>query len=290
MRIETTFLHDKCPNYISDHYIGFRIVTPKKGDYYINKEYTYNTLVFMIEGEVEFSYDEYVGKRFKKGDIMFVPRASHMYSVALTDAVMLVLTYDMGAVNYASNCVLLQRTLDKQELNEIVYDFQPLKMTPEIMQFAELFCAYITKDYRCLYLHELKQKELFIVMEFAYTRQQRMELFYPVLGEDMPFRARVMKMAHEQPTIEEYARQLNMSPRSFRRKFEAEFQTTVYRWLLQRKKAQIQLKLSIPNTSVVDILREFKFADASHFYRFCREHLGATFTELKYRLSQKITG
>lgn len=287
MRIETSFLHNECPYYISEYYIGFRKVTPKKGDYYIDKKHAYNTLVFILEGEVEFSYNEYIGKRFRKGDMVFIPHASHIYWQAVTDANMLINTYDLSAESYCSNCVLSRMKFNTDGLQKVNYNFQPLKMTPEIVQFAELINAYITSDYRCMHLHELKQKELFIIMQYSYSHEQMMEFFYPIIGEDIPFRTKVMKIAHQQLTVEEYAKRFNMSARTFTRKFNAEFGQTVHYWLLQRKIAQIRLKLSIPNVSVADIVQEFKFADAPHFYRFCKEHFGYTSKELTSLLRDK---
>lgn len=288
MRIETTFLHNECKYYISEYYIGFRKVTPKKGDHYIGKKYAYNTLVFVLDGEVEFSYNEYTN-RFQKGDMIFIPQASHMYGKALTDANMLVQTYDLLTESYCSNCVLSRMKFSTEGLNEVKYDFSPLKMTPAITQFAALFDTYISEDYRCMHLHELKQKELFIIMEYNYTHKQMMEFFYPIIGEDIPFRAKVLKIAHEQLSVEEYAQRFNMSARNFSRKFNAEFGQTVHQWMLQRKVAQVKLKLSIPGVSIADILQDFHFADGPHFYRFCREHFGNTAKELMQKLRDKNT-
>lgn len=287
MRIETPFLHNECSYYISEYYIGFRKVTPRKGDYYIGKKYAYNTLVFMLDGEVEFSYNEYYGKRFKKGDMVFIPHASHIYWQAITNANMLVLTYDLSTDSHCSNCVLSRIKFKVDGLEKIDYRFEPLAMTPEIIQFAELLSTYISSDYRCMHLHELKQKELFIIMQYAYSHQQMMEFFFPIIGEDIPFRTKVMKIAHEQLSVEEYAKRFNMSARNFARKFNSEFGETVYQWLLQRKIAQIKLKLSIPSVSVAEIIQEFKFSDASHFYRFCKEYFGYTSKELTRLLRDK---
>lgn len=288
MRIETTFLHNECKYYISEYYIGFRKVTPKKGDHYIGHKYAYNTLVFVLEGEVEFSYNEYTN-RFKKGDMIFIPQASYMYGTALTDANMLVNTYDLLTESYCSNCVLSRMKFSTEGLSEVKYKFSPLRMTPAITQFAELIDTYISEDYRCMHLHELKQKELFIIMEYNYRHKEMMEFFYPIIGEDIPFRSKVMKIAHEQLTVEAYAKRFNMSTRNFSRKFNAEFGDTVYQWLLKQKIAQIRLRLSIPNVSVSDILKEFKFADAPHFYRFCKEHYGYTVKELMQQLRSEST-
>ena len=287
MRIETPFLHNECSYYISEFYIGFRRLSAQRGDYYIGKKYAYNTLVFMLDGEVEFSYNEYVGRRFKKGDMVFIPHASHIYWQAITDVNMLIHTYDLSTESFCSNCVLSRMKFKVDGLEKVEYDFQPLQMTTEIIQFAELINTYIASDYRCMHLHELKQKELFIIMQYAYSHKQMMEFFYPIIGEDIPFRTKVMKIAHEHLTVEEYAKRFNMSARNFARKFNAEFGETVYQWLLQRKIAQIKLRLSISNVSVADIIQEFKFADAPHFYRFCKDHFGHTSKEYTRLLRSK---
>lgn len=286
MKIETSFSHNRCPHYIQDYHIGYQYLTLKKGDSNLDEKHIYNTLIFLLEGEVEFSYNEYLGKRFQKGEMVFIPHASNFYWEAITDSEMLVHTYDLAAESYQSDCILSRMKFNTVGLNKITYNFDSLKMTPEIIQFAKLIKSYIINDCRCMYLHELKQKELFIIMQYAYSHQQMMEFFYPIIGEDIPFRTKVMKIAHEQLSVEEYAKKLNMSPRNFTRKFNAEFGQTVHQWLLQRKIAQIKLKLTMPNTLVADIVQEFKFADSSHFYRFCKEHFGYTSKELSLHLRE----
>lgn len=284
MKIETTFLHNECSYYITEYYIGFRHVAPHKGDYYASKRYNYNTLVFVLEGEIEFSYNEYVGRRFKKGDLIFIPHASELFGTALTDANMLVLTYDIAAQSYLSNCELSQRKFIIEGIDKVHYDFKPLQMNEDIILFAKLIIAYINCDYHCMLLHEIKQKELFIIMQYAYTHKEMMEFFYPIIGEDIPFRTKVMKLAHQQLTVEEFAEKLHMSPRNFTRKFNAEFGETVFKWMLKRKVAQIRLRLLQPDVSITDIIEDFKFADTSHFYRFCKTYFGYTSKELLHQL------
>lgn len=284
MKIETTFLHNECSYYITEYYIGFRHVAPRKGDYYECKRYNYNTLVFMLDGEIEFSYNEYIGRRFMKGDLVFIPHASVMYGLALTDASMLVLTYDLAAQSYLSNCELSRRKFSVEGIDKVHYDFKPLQMSEDVILFAESIITYINSDYRCMHLHELKQKELFIIMQYAYTHEEMMEFFYPIIGEDIPFRTKVMKLAHQQLTIGEFAEKLHMSPRNFTRKFNAEFGETVYKWMLKRKVAQVKLRLLLPDVSITDIIEDYRFADDSHFYRFCKTHFGYTSKELLLRL------
>lgn len=279
MLLETTFIHSDCPFYFAEYYIGFRSVLPKKGDHYIGKKYDYNTLVFLLKGEIEFSYNEYLNRRFRAGDLFFIPQDSEMYGVALTDAHMLVLTYDFIPDSHCASRALSKVKHEKDVLKGIHYDFRPLAMTPPIMQFAELMSSYIARDYRCQFLHELKQKELLVIMHYEYTPNQLKELFYPMIGEDMNFRARILKLAHEQLSVRELAERFNMGDRSFMRKFKSEFGQTVHQWMLQHKASQIKLRLLRPDTSIPALVDEFKFPDIPHFHRFCREQFGCTVKE-----------
>ena len=181
MSIETTFPHNKCFYYIAEYHIEYQHISPSKGDYYIGKEYAYNTLAFILDGEVEFSYNKYSSRRFHKGDMVFIPHTSHIYWEAITDANMLIHTYDLPTEIDNSNSFLSKVKFKTERLEKISYNFQALKMTPEVTQFAELMIIYLMNSFKCTHLNELKQKELFIIMQHVYSYDQIMGFFYPIL-------------------------------------------------------------------------------------------------------------
>lgn len=76
---EIPSIHSGCPFYDANNYIGFRSAQPKKGGYYIGKKNDYNILVFVLKGEIEFSYNEYLKRLFCEGNLFFIPQNAVMY-------------------------------------------------------------------------------------------------------------------------------------------------------------------------------------------------------------------
>lgn len=278
---EHTFPHAECKYHINEYYIGFRMITPRKGDTYAGRKSEFQSLIFLLEGEVEFSYDDFLNHIFRKGDMFFVPQGAHMYGTSLADSHMMVLTFNNNIDSLCDNCTLSNYI---KHTTPIDYDFRALKMNNTLLNFVRNMEEYINNNMRCAYLHKLKQRELFILMQYCYTRQQILELFFPVVGSGTDFRSWVLENYKIDVSMRELAQRCNMYEKTFSRKFKREFGTSFRDWMLKQKAKQVKLKLSIPRTTFSDIVREYKFADMSHFYRFCKEQYGCTAIEFQKTL------
>lgn len=266
-----------CKHYIPDYNVVFKIVTPQKGDHYYGQKDSNNTLVFVLEGEVEFSYDDYINRHFVQGDLFFIPHATEMFGTALTDAKLLVLNFNSRTESLCDRCRLSEYN---QLLSDIDYDFKPLRMTETLYQFSQLMERYIQQDIKCRFMHELKQKELFILLGAEFPKRDLIELFYPVSGENLDFKIRIMENYQHGFEVSELAKNFGMSYSPFLRKFKKEFGMPVQEWMLKQKAKHIKLRLSMPGTTVPDILREFGFSDLPHFIRFCHKYYQCTPREL----------
>lgn len=273
--------HKHCPHYTPDYDIDFKIVTPKQGDIYEGHKYDNHSLVFLLEGETEFSYNDFLNRRFKPGDLFFIPQASEMYGIAITDAKMLFLTFNNRLETLCDKCITLKHPIHTAKIN---YDFRPLKITEMLYLFAHQMEMYIARGIKCNRFNELKQKELFLVLEAEFPKIELLELFYPVSGGSIDFKTRIMENYSYGLGVNQLAEKFGMSYSPFLRKFKSEFGMPAQEWMLKEKAKHIKLRLSIPSTKVPDIVREFKFTDLPHFTRFCRKQYGCTPNELKESL------
>lgn len=269
--------NSNCVHFIPDYDIGFKIVTPKQGAQYEGHKYENHSLVFLLEGSVEFSYNDFLNRQFIEGDIFFIPQAAEMHGTAITDAKMLVLTFNNRAESLCDRCRLSQL---RKYIPEIDYDFRPLRITDTLSTYVCLMEKYIEKDIKCRFLHELKQKELFVVLGAEFSARELVELFYPVSGGNIDFKTRIIENYHNGLDINELAEKFGMSYSPFLRRFKKEFGETAQYWMLKQKAKHIKASLSVPTVTISDIVKEFDFTDTSHFVRFCRKHYQCTPTEL----------
>lgn len=228
-----------------------------------------------------FSYNDFLNHHFKEGDLLFLPQSSEIFGKAISDSKMLILNFNNSVKNLCDNCCLPNYLKDLDSIN---YTFKPLALNPTLLMFANLVENYLTTSIKCSYLHQLKQKELFVIMNSIYSRNELLELFYPIIGGSIDFKSRILDCYSYNTSVIELANKFGMSYTSFLRKFKSEFGETVQTWMLKQKAKHIKLRLSLPETTISDIIREFGFTDAPHFTKYCRRQYGCTPTVMIHQI------
>ena len=280
---------EKCMRFQSD--TGFRLIPLVKGDHIAANNIEFCNLVFVLEGEVEFSSSDFLRQRFKQDEFFFLPHATDIYGIAVVDSRVLLLSFGNRVELPCDNCTLYSYVKSYnyvKEEKEIPNLFRPLQVTSQIKLFEEQMVSYllVAKKMPCDYLYDLKQKELFIILTYNYTRKELAEFFYPVLGYGTSFKQRFQAIYKNGLSISEIASKMNMSLRTFSRKFYVEFGEPARYWLLKQKAKNIKLKLSIPGTTISDIILEFDFTDMSHFTKFCKHFYDCTPAELMRQIKE----
>ena len=60
--------------------------------------------------------------------------------------------------------------------------FEPLSVRAPLDTFLHLLESYLQAGVNCKHLHELKERELFIIFRTAYTKSEIIQLLYPIMG------------------------------------------------------------------------------------------------------------
>lgn len=235
-----------------------------------------NILYFVSEGELEFSYNEYIGRRFKKGALFFVPRSSETYCRSVSDARLIAVS--LNHIEWFCDAHKFSQYV--QHAKYIVYDFDSLKATRDMSLFMKQLLQYVERNMLDGTLCELKQRELFILIRHDYVKDDIVRLFYPVLGKDLGFKSKIMEVSYENLSTRELAERFNMSQRNFSRKFRDEFGESAYQWMLKQKAQRIKLRMMVPGATVNDVINHFGFTSPSYFWEFCRKQYGKTPQEL----------
>ena len=87
--------------------------------------------------------------------------------------------------------------------------------------FLHLLESYLQAGVNCKHLHELKERELFIIFRTAYTKSEIIQLLYPIMGIEVDFKAAVLKHKDRVRSKQELAELLGMSGSELHRKFNA---------------------------------------------------------------------
>lgn len=272
--------HTSCPEYLSEIHLGFKSIEVEKDTVFSTKDKKEKHLFFILEGSAKVRYNEFPERVFKAGEMFFLPKSADCWGIALTKCSFIVHIYDSPV-----------QLCDKVTLNSIIscssqiqYDFQSLSIRSTLNSYLLLLKEYLIGGINCRHLHEIKQKELFLILQTHYRKEELAQLFFPMLGKSLDFRGKVMAHYLEAKTAKELASLCCYSEGYFNEIFIAEFGETPYKWMQKQKSKHIIWHLAQTSTSLKEIANEFNFSSQSHFNKYCKSQYGGTAAQVRTKL------
>ena len=137
-------------------------------------------------------------------------------------------------------------------------------------------------------LVRLKLKELAISVLTSGTNSELAAYFQSLAASDAPAIAEIMEANFRfNLSLEEYAKLCHRSLSSFKREFQAHFQESPGKWLLQRRLEHSAKLLRNSPMNVTEVAFESGFEDVSHFSRVFKERFGVP--PLAYRQAADVS-
>jgi len=262
--------HRACSNYISDYNIGFKNCQIKQGEFIIPSNKELHCLFFLVSGHLDLYYDSQIYK-LRKDSICFIPMSSDFKIYASTDA-LIIMNYFNKPIDLCEKTALenLSLLLDQKSHTFMLRINKPLK------KFLTGLLFYMNEGIYCKHFHEIKQKELFYILRYFYTKKEIASLFAPIISNNIDFKNIVLANYLNASSVKELAQICNYSLSSFNRIFKKNFQENPYLWLQNQKIKYIVGRLSDKNIPLGQIIDEFRFSSPSHFTIFCKKHLNLT--------------
>jgi len=262
--------HRACSNYISDYNVGFKNCRINQGEFIVPSDKEHHCLFFLTTGRVELSYESQVHD-IRKDMLWFIPMSSEYRIYAKTDAT-LIMNYFTKPIDFCEKAALedLSLLLDQKTYTFILRVNRPLK------KYLSTLVFYINEGIFCKHFHEIKQKELFFILRYFYTKREIAGLFAPIISKNLDFKNIVLANYLNASSVKELAQICNYSLSSFNRIFKKNFKENPYLWLQNQKIKYIAGRLSDKNIPLGQIIDEFRFSSPSHFTIFCKKHLNLT--------------
>jgi AraC-like DNA-binding protein len=272
--------HKACGSYISDYNIGFKSCPIAQGEFIVPSNKEHHCLFFLITGEVDLFYESQT-YRSKKDTFWFIPMSSDYKIFAKTNAV-LVMNYFNKPIDFCEKAALedLSVFLDDKSATFMLRINKPMK------KFLSNLVFYINEGVACKHFHEIKQKELFYVLRYFYTKNEVAGLFAPIISKNLDFKNIVLANYINASSVKELAHICNYSLSSFNRIFKKNFNENPYPWLQNHKIKYITGRLSDKNIPLGQIIDEFRFSSPSHFTVFCKKHLNLTPTQFRKKYTE----
>jgi AraC-like DNA-binding protein len=261
--------HRICKHFFTESRSTFLLIEVETGVIVDLNDPEYNHIIVILEGRFRVSCDEFLNT-FGEGEIVFVSAYSQIKVEALEKSRLLAGTFEMP------DNICMARTMDDLEKlkSEIEYTFSSVRINPPMQQFLDLLIVYLESGMKCAHLHEIKEKEFYLVFRSFYTEEEFVTLFHPIIGKSPDFRAVVVKNYKQTKTVDELARIIGMSRSNFDTKFKNVFGISPKRWMLKRKAQSIRLYMLKPEIGLNDVMREYDFDSYTQLYRFCMQQFG----------------
>ena len=259
----------------------FQCLEVGSGDVLELGDKNYNYLLFLLEGSISISCNEFSKRIVSEKEIVLVPIAADVNCKTMSHCRILVFTFDLFPDYFDKS--YMQSLIGI--CNKTTYQFLPFTINESLDDFFSLLLLYIEHDLEPL-MHTIKGRELFILMCSVYSKKEIAELFYPLIGYSSDFRTKVLRNYKKVSSIEDLAELFGAEKRTFTRRFKEEFGDSPYQWLLNQKAKHVRFSLVDTNQTLDEIRQEHGFKFPAHFTRFCWEQFSCSPMKLRKRLSK----
>jgi AraC-like DNA-binding protein len=275
--------HLTCKNYVSDFHIGFSYHEAKEGEQLHLIDKYFNHFVFLLEGEVMVSCNEFRNHLCREGEMIFIAQDAESTSETLTEVRYVLLSFD----NQFTLCdQLALESLQSNDKRPAI--FNKLDVRPPLQLVLDSVLFYLEHKIQCRHLHAIKQKELFLIFRAFYSKEEMARFLAPMLNKNLDFKAFVLQHYQEVKTVEELAAMCKLSVRSFNRKFNEFFGDSPYSWMLKQKSRHIKTRLADGKTTFGSIIKEYGFSSPAHFTTYCKKQFGESPSRLRKQLLSNI--
>lgn len=268
--------HQSCKNYQVEIDTGFKYLEVPPGTHVYEPKLQYNNVVILIEGECIISCNQYDNRKISSSEMVLLPRGALVDAYTQKDCKLLLFSF--GMVRNVCDVNMLQSYYDL--CYDVHYDFTPLEIRHPLNEFIDLLVFCLKSGMNCAHLHEIKHKEFFLYLRGFYTKEEIVQLFFPIMGKKLKFKDMVLKNYTKAENVEELIELLKMSKNAFYAKFSKEFGMSPRQWMLKQIRHQVFIKAAIPNITIKELMDLFNFDSPVQFNRFCMREFNCTPGEL----------
>ncbi|NDV95154.1 AraC family transcriptional regulator [Dysgonomonas sp. 521] len=265
--------HLNCPNYETRQ-------RPVIQEMYIDESTTQqiipmvNKILFVLDGEMEYSMGNVEASRITKGQMLFIPAGSRITCVAQAYTHILVIRlYNRIQLCDCFKVEDLQRVITGEDYNSQSF---LLEVNPVMEKYLDMLILCHNAGLRCRYYNEDKVKELMFIFRAFYSKEELRRFFSSALTTDTTFSQFVMDNSNRYNSLSEMAEAMNYTVSGFEKRFRKVFACSPYSWMKRRKAMEAYHYINTSDMSLKQISDNFGFNSPSAFNNFIKQHFGKT--------------
>ena len=277
--------HQSCLNYRVTQAANIRLLHLNKDTRQI-VDTSQPILIFVLKGEVLVTTDNYNQVLHTAGHFSLQTRNSSTYVQVVQDSVVISFhtPHDISLCDRFS-----VQQLPQYLPKDFRYTFGLLPIRPRLQEYLTVLCNLLEDGLGCVHFHELKLRELFILLRAYYNKVELATFFYPLIGKNRDFKDFVFENYLKVATLNEFARLANTSIDTFKRRFKETFGEPAYKWMTQRKVEHVYRDLTLSLKTIPEIAEEYHFSSVPYLTTFCKQHLGKTPQQIRNEAEKGLT-
>jgi hypothetical protein len=149
-----------CRKIQMDDQTAFTYYELKSGEEYRNRKLPLHFILFVIDGALEVSCNEFENRQIQNDQMILLMRTSSVCVKAVQKSTVMMMYFDM----FLSSCdqQLLKAYLPDTE--KIKYDFSPVSIPEPVMRFLNQTRYFQERKVNCKHFNRLKHCEFFILL------------------------------------------------------------------------------------------------------------------------------
>ena len=268
--------HLSCRNYLEKVENGFKYIEFPYDEVILEEQISWNYLLFVLEGKCCINCNQFRDRIFQKNMIILLPKMAMAEIKVTAGTKLLSLSFDVP-LNICDKFILQSLSVI---CNKLEYNFQPLRIRYPLPPYLEVVRYCLTNKMDCGHFHALLQQELFFLLRGFYMKEELALLFYPIIATELSFKDFVINNYLKVNNVNDLISLSNMGKSSFYSKFKEVFGMSAKQWLLKQRDMHIINKVMASETTVIELMEEFKFESQAHFTHYCKQHFSCTPREL----------
>ena len=160
--------HRSCRNYLEKVENGFKYIEFSHEEVILEKEISWNYLLFVLEGECIINCNQFRERLFQANCMVLLPKTAMVEIKVIAGTRLLSLSFDVP-LNVCDKFILQSLTGLCRKLD---YNFQSLAIRYPLPPYLEIVTYCLTNKMDCGHFHTLLQQELFFLLRGFYLKEE----------------------------------------------------------------------------------------------------------------------
>jgi len=225
-----------------------------------------NIILFIHSGRVRVLVGKYKEYIFSDRTMFLINNGIYQLEV-LQNSEVTILNLDQNWYDFFDNLHgKKHRSKDK-----FLFSLVSLPIEPRLEVFLESVSFLLSRREIARAFQTDKQRELEILFRRCYSKKSLIGFLSRICTDCQDFYQFIQDNYDKHKGVEELIVLSGLSQSTFNRKFREMFGESPYQWIMSKRAETILKKLIETNVPLSRIMKEYKFTDASHFNRFCKQ-------------------